>query len=506
LATSRAAGWICDRFRAFLKYRTGVRFYPRRGSVARGSSLLESGRGDIHTDKGDNMNVTRRIVLKSAASLSAFAVATLLLVPAGAADAHGKPPKEKWVATWSASTTVFGVGSPVAQPDLQFPFPTASTDGVVDQTIRMVVKPDLWGDTMRFRFSNVFGDRPVTLTSVSVGLQSFAGNPQAGTLTRVQFRHQRGVTIQPGTQVWSDAVDLRFVGDEDEVAGRNLLVSIAVQGASGAISWHGKAVTTNYVTPQGSGDHTFDTSDAGYPYTSTSWHFLNAIDVMAASNTVVVCAFGDSITDGTASTINGNDRWSNDLSRRLHALYGDRVSVVNQGIGGNTVARPGASEPAVQRLDRDVLGLSGLTHVVWLEGINDTPASTPDLVIAGYQNVVGRLHAAGIKVIGATVTSALNPTLTDPAALASNQLEDQYRHVMNDFIRNSGLYDDVADFDAVTLDPVTGALKAAFLPPSSIGGTVLDWIHPNRAGYQAMANTVPLGIFAPSSGKPGHKH
>jgi lysophospholipase L1-like esterase len=367
-----------------------------------------------------------------------------------------------------------------------------------------VIKPDLWSDTMRFRFSNVFGDRAVTLSRVSVGLQAYAGNAQPDTLTRVTFNKQTSVTVSQGAEVWSDPVELDWVDDPDDiaVAGHNLLVSIAVQGKSGAISWHGKAVTTSYVTPQGSGDHTLDVGDAAYPYTSTSWYFLNAVDVMAAANTVVVCAFGDSITDGTASTINGNDRWSNDLSLRLHKVYGNLVSVVNQGIGGNTVNRPGqASQSAVQRLDRDVLGLSGLTHVVWLEGINDVPAVTPDVVIAGYQNVVGRLHAASVKVIGATVTSALNPTLTDPAAIASNLLKDNYRKQLNVFIRTSGIYDSVADMDAATIDPATGALRAPFLPPSSIGGTVLDWLHPNRAGYQAMANSIDLGIFAPTPRK-----
>ncbi|MEO7158713.1 MAG: GDSL-type esterase/lipase family protein, partial [Vicinamibacterales bacterium] len=365
------------------------------------------------------------------------------------------------------------------------------------------VKPDLWGNTMRFRFSNVFGDRPVTFSRVTVALQSYAGNPQQDTLTRVTFKKQNLVTIPKGQQVWSDAIDLDWVEGADDfaVVGRNLLVSVAVQGKSGLISWHGKAVTTNYLTPQGSGDHTFDMDDAAYPYSSTSWYFLNAVDVMAASNTVVVCTFGDSITDGTASTINGNDRWMNDLSRRLHDAYGNRVSVVNQGIGGNTVNRPPettVSEPAVLRLDRDVLGLSGLTHVVWLEGINDVPASTPDVVITGYQNVVTRLHAAGIKVVGATVTSAVNPTLTDPTAAASNKLKDDYRKQLNVFIRGSGMfYDSIADMDAVTLDPVNGALKASFLPPSSVGGLVLDWIHPNRAGYQAMANTIDISLFAP---------
>ena len=111
-----------------------------------------------------------------------------------------------------------------------------------------------------------------------------------------------------------------------------------------------------------------------------------------------------------------------------------------------------------------MLGLSGLTHVVWLEGINDVPAVTPDVVIAGYQNVVSRLHTAGVKVVGATVTSALNPTLTDPAAIASNRLKDDYRKQLNIFIRSTNIYDSVADMDAATLDPATGAMKAPFLP------------------------------------------
>src|SRR5690242_4866099 len=254
--------------------------------------------------------LTRRSFVGAAGSMFAFALAALLLpvgqvsaqadgassVQAGlGAQAKKKPPKEKWVASWSASTTAFGVGSPVAQPDLQFPLPTAATDGVVDQTIRMVVKPDLWSDTMRFRFSNVFGDRAVTFSRVTVALQSYAGNAQENTVTPVTFGGRASATIPKGEEVWSDAIDFKWVKDTDDfgVAGHNLLVSVAVLGKSGAISWHGKAVTTNYLTPQGSGDHTLDTDDAAYPYSSTSWYFLNAVDVMAASNTVVVCAFGD---------------------------------------------------------------------------------------------------------------------------------------------------------------------------------------------------------------------
>src|SRR4030095_4270236 len=170
---------------------------------------------------------------------------------------------------------------------------------------------------------------------------------------------------------------------------------------------------TSFITPQGSGDHTWDEDAFAYEYTTTSWFFVETLDVKASKDTVVICAFGDSITDGTHTTLNINDRWMNVLSRRLHNAYGNKVSIVNEAIGGNRVSNPAvpnaASGPAaVDRLDRDVLGLSGLTDVIWLEGINDLGAAHPtDDIIAGYKDVVSRLHAAGVKVYGGTVVSAL---------------------------------------------------------------------------------------------------
>ena len=198
------------------------------------------------------------------------------------------------------------------------------------------------------------------------------------------------------------------------------------------------------------------------------------------------------------STINGNDRWSNDLSIRLHEAYGNKVSVVNEGIGGNTVVNPLQIGPAaVDRLDRDVLGLSGLTSVVWLEGINDFGAenNTVSAVIAGLQDGINRMHAAGIKVVGATITSSLNCTVLPNWG---TPVTDAKRRATNDFIRNSGQYDSVADMDAATLDAGTGELKPEFVPDSSIGSPG-DKLHPNRAGYQSMANTVDLKVLAPTA-------
>jgi lysophospholipase L1-like esterase len=477
----------------------------------------------------------REFLRNSAAALSLLAF--LAIAPAATGNDRDHDRNTQWVASWATSPAAYFVYvAPVVQnqalapaparfaqaniqPDLAFPFPDANTRGATTQTIRSIVKPDLWSDTMRVRFSNVFGDKPLTLDSVTLGLQEYSGNVVRGTITRVTFGGSRSVTIPAGAEKWSDGVRLAWIKDADDplLQGRNLAISYSVQGDSGHMTYHSGANTTSFVTAPGSGDHTRDVNGFAYRFTTTSWFFLAALDVMASKDTVVVCAFGDSITDGTHTTLNTNDRWSNVLSRRLHNAYGNKVSVVNEAIGGNRVVNPvvanAASGPAaVDRLDRDVLGLSGLTHVIWLEGINDLGAAHPtDDIIGGYKNVVGRLHAKGIKVYGATVVSALgfnNPaqgwdltTFPDFLATADNGATvDAGRKILNDFIRTSGLFDGVVEFDEATLDPATANMKAEYLPNSQFTQLPWDYLHPNHAGYNAMGLAIDIRPFAP------HRH
>ena len=268
------------------------------------------------------------------------------------------------------------------------------------------------------------------------------------------------------------------------------------------MTWHAKALQTSYLSGHRSGTHTSSEDETAFPYTTTSWYFLDAVDVMAPSSTVVVCALGDSITDGTLSTLNGDDRWPDVLSRRLHAAYGSRVSVVNAGIGGNRILTPesyplpkpfGGGPSALLRLERDLFGLSGVSAVVLLEGINDISAgASADEIIAGMRELVSRVKAKGLKIVGATITPSLgaNGNSGTPDA-------DERRRAVNNFIRTGGLFDAVADFDAATVDPKTGGLRAEFVPNSTIGGAG-DRLHPNRAGYLAMGAAVDLKIFAPA--------
>lgn len=407
---------------------------------------------------------------------------------------------QQWVASWVGSVHgPYPAGNAVAQPELKFAFPSPAA-GANDQTFRLIVRPDLWGTRWRVRLSNVFGTRPITFDGLYVGVHAAAGNLVAGTNKRVSFGGRPAITLEPGASAFSDAVDLNAPAGPG-LDGRKLAISFHVTGETGPMTWHAKSLQTSYVTAPHAGSHGADENDGAFPFTTTSWYFLDAVDVMADAGTRVICAFGDSITDGTASTINGDDRWPDVFSRRMHAAYGNGVSVVNAGIGGNRIITPATYTPAqpfaggpsaLQRLDRDLLSISGLSGVVFLEGINDISAESPvDAIIAGMREVVARIRAKGaIKIVGATITSAYKNT-----GRAGTPEGNEHRKAINQFIRSGGLFDAVADFDAATVDADTGSLKPEFQPNSSIGGPG-DLLHPNRAGYQAMGNSIDVRIFA----------
>jgi|KBSMisStaDraftv2_1062788.scaffolds.fasta_scaffold47513_3 lysophospholipase L1-like esterase len=405
-----------------------------------------------------------------------------------------------WVTSWAASVHgPYPVGNPSAQPNLSLVFPVAAA-GARDQSFRLIVKPEYWGESARVRFSNVLGTRPVTFDGAYAGLQWSGSAVMPGTNRAITFCGKPAVTVPAGESAWSDPVALPFVKPGNELRGRKLAVSFHVVGESGPMTWHAKALQSSYVTLPGAGSKGNDESEAAFPFATASWYFIDAVDMAAPAELAVIVAFGDSITDGTASTINGDDRWPDVLARRLNG----RWVVVNAGIGGNQVIGPPEYSPqkpfpggpaALHRLERDVLALSGVKAVIWLEGTNDFSKNgnaEADAVIAGMREGVGCIRAKipGVIVIGATLTSALGST----SAAHGFELQDEKRKKLNAFIRTSGVFDGVADFDRATTDPQTGGMKAEFIPDNTVGGPG-DKLHPNRMGYQAMGMAIDLGAF-----------
>jgi lysophospholipase L1-like esterase len=216
--------------------------------------------------------------------------------------------------------------------------------------------------------------------------------------------------------------------------------------------------------------------------------FISSVEAEPTAPTKVIVTFGDSITDGTRSTNDGNHRWPDVLAERLQA-QGGGYSVVNAAISGNRVLSHSMAmfgEPALSRLDRDVLSVPGVRYMTVLEGINDigmgrpTPPSAEE-IIAGHRQIIARAHARGIKVIGATLLPY------EGAAYYSEQGET-IRQAVNAWIRTGGAYDAVIDFDALMKDPANPKKLKADLQSG-------DWLHPNDAGYKAMGEAVDLALF-----------
>ena len=422
--------------------------------------------------------------------------ASQLLIAVSSASAE----PASFVVAWAASAQgPYPAGNATAPPDLRSAFPNAEK-GASNQSFRLILRSDIWGRSAQIRLSNAFGTKPVTFDAVHIGLQQSGIAILPGTNRPATFDSKSKVTIAAGaSSAISGSVMLPFVHDSNDkmLTGRRLAVSFHVVGTSGPMTWHGKALTTSYISESNSGTSSGDEAEQAFPYSSTSWYFLDALDMSAPGGTKSIVAFGDSITDGTASTLNGDDRWPDVFARKVHALYGNKYTIGNAGIGSGMVIGPGdyQSNPyaggpaATQRLDRDVISLSGVGAVMWLEGINDfgNAGAEPAVVATGVHDVVKRLRTGipGVRVFMATLTSSLHSTNGGYGAPAI----DEKRRAYNQFIRTSGIFDGVINFDAVTFDAGTGELKAEFQPNSSTGGPG-DKLHSNRAGYMAMGMSI----------------
>jgi lysophospholipase L1-like esterase len=416
-----------------------------------------------------------------------WAVVAVRLDGAGRATAsvrHGPAaihlPGEHWVAAWGASPQ-----APIAG--------NLSEVGFANATVREIVDVSAGGAMVRVRLSNAFGAKPMHVAAASVARQHQGAELAPGTVRTLSFDGRRSAVIAPGRAVASDPVVLGVH------PGTHLAVSLYLSAPSGPVTQHTQARQTNWVA---AGPRTQDQSDRAFFTQTQSWYLLSGVDVLAPRrDRGVVVAFGDSITDGVGSPLDADARYPNDLARRLAALSGTTLSVVDAGIGGNRVVHGtqccGAG--AVTRFGRDVLGQPGVREVILLEGINDIgesqshgPSTAPHTgvsalqIVDGYEKIIAMAHAAGVRVLGATLTPFHGARYWTPAGEAK-------RESVNRWISTSGAFDGVIDFAAV----VAEAGDPTQLAPAFDSG---DHLHPNAAGYRAMARAVNLAALVRGAG------
>jgi len=401
------------------------------------------------------------------------------------------PSGSHWVTVWAASAQgAYPVGSTIAQPDLSMALPEA-TQGLVNQSLRMVLRPALWSTRFRLRLSNRFGDKPLLLRGMSLGLHMGGGALVPG--TRIALPDQ---TIAAGSFEWTPAIEWAALSESAQsMQGRSLAFSAWVEGASGPITWHAKAMATSYLSKPGDQNAAVSDSELGFPHTTTSSFFIDALDAWLPAEVCALAAFGDSLTDGTATTLNGHDRWTDVLQRELWAAGRQDVAVVNAGIGGNQIIgpAPGAGPwrggpAATERLERDVLYLSAVHTIFWLQGINDfsdNGQAEAAAVSEAMAHSVQRMRAQGLRVIGATVPSALGSIRLGHGS----DRQDNRRRAFNAEVRKGVLFDDFVDLDLALTDPLTGKLHTAFNGDSTLGEPG-DGVHPNRAGHAVMARFI----------------
>ena len=392
-------------------------------------------------------------------------------------------PHEHWVASWTTP-------QPMIRPQPPAPRPPAQTNpaaparqpgpdraGFHNQTVRMIVRTGIGGSQLRITLASPFGGQTVSVGSAHVAVRGKDSEIEPGTDHAITFNGKPGCIVEGGQVILSDPVAMTVPAQTD------LAVSLYFPGETGPASAH-NGLHTAYVSREGDLTGASSIPDA---ISVPSYYWLESVDVLGGSKAAAIVAFGDSITEGARSTPNTNSMWPAVLSARLAANKKTAdLAVVDMGIGGNRVLRDGSGASALARFDRDVIGQAGVKWVMLLEGINDIGHGdrdpvTADNLIGAFRQLIERAHTHGIGVVGCTLTPYEGAGYSRPEGEA-------IREALNQWIRTSGAFDAVVDFEAATKDPNNPKRIRADFDPG-------DHLHPNDAGYHAMGEAVDLSIF-----------
>ena len=373
---------------------------------------------------------------------------------------------EHWVGTWGTS------------PQLTEPRNLPPQPGLSSNTLRQVVHVSIGGKKLRVRFSNVFGDAPVTMDAAHIALSAGDGAIKIETDKTLTFDGKTSVTIPAGEMIFSDPLDFDLAPQAD------VAVTIHFGETADDVTGHPGSRATSYLQ---AGD-SVSAPELAAAAKMEHWYILTGIDVEAENSSAAIVALGDSITDGRGSQPNKNNRWSDNLANRLQSNDDTKnVAVLNEGIGGNCVLRGGLGPTALSRFDRDVLEQSSVRWLIIFEGVNDiggsrgTNSPVAQNLISAFQKFIDEAHAKNIRVYGATITPVGSSFYDSPA-------HELARQTVNDWIRTSGKFDAVIDFDAAVRDPQ----NPTQLSPAA---NSVDHLHLGVKGYQMMADAIDLKLF-----------
>ena len=400
---------------------------------------------------------------------------------AEASDADDRNGNDHWVGTWSNA---------LHEPDLGVP--GLANTGFNNQTLRQIAHISAGGHRVRVRLST-FGAGGLLIGAAHIGLRGATpASIVPGSDRKLTFGGTPSITIPPGALVVSDPVDLNAPEQSD------LAVSIFLPGNTGPATWHFEGRQTSFISPAGD-----FTASAIMPVSSTTLarFWLAGVEVVASKRTGTIVALGESITDGSQSTVDANNRWTDQLAGRLLMQPGNRaMGVLNEGIAGGRLLHDSLGPNALARFDRDVLSQTGVTHVIVQLGDNDiftvNPAEevTVDQIIQGLRQLIQRAHMNGLEIFGCTLTPVEGFLLPGTPIPVFSPAKEVKRQAVNAWIRTSGEYDDVIDFDRVLRDP-NAPSKISTLYDSGDHG------HPTDAGYRALANAIDLKLFKNSEGQ-----